>query len=96
MDIDKNSIVIGDKYLLDMRDALIYKFRSRAKDIYGVGIDLRTGEIYYAQVVNRMNKIYREYKSISNRTKERIETMVAYYFERFEPFRSKSQHTHHA
>ncbi len=91
LDTSKNTIAIGDEYLIDLRDALIYKYRSRAKDLFGIGLDLATGEIYYAQVVNRINKTYRDRKDIPLQIKDRIETMVAYYFEKFAPFRTKTE-----
>lgn len=91
LDTSKNTIAIGDEYLIDLRDALIYKYRSRAKDLFGIGLDLATGEIYYAPVVNRINKTYRDRKDIPLQIKDRIETMVAYYFEKFAPFRTKTE-----
>lgn len=94
LDTAQNRIVIGDESLVELRDTLIRKFRSYSNNIYGIGLDLRTGEIFYAKVINRMNSNYRALKDIPQNVKNRIETMVAYYFERFEPFRPKSYHTY--
>ena len=96
LDIAQNRIAIGDEFLIDLRDALIRKYRSYSYDIYGIGLDLRTGEIFYATIVNRMNSNYRELKDIPQHVRDRIETMVAYYFERFEPFRPKSYRIYQA
>jgi hypothetical protein len=96
LDTAQNRIVIGDESLVELRDTLIRKFRSYSNNIYGIGLDLRTGEIVYAKVINRMNSNYRALKDIPQNIKNRIETMVAYYFERFEPFRPKTYRTHQA
>ena len=96
LDTAQNRIVIGDESLVELRDTLIRKFRSYSNNIYGIGLDLRTGEIFYAKVINRMNSNYRALKDIPQNIKNRIETMVAYYFERFEPFRPKTYRTHQA
>lgn len=96
LDTAQNRIVIGDESLVELRDTLIRKFRSYSNNIYGIGLDLRTGEIFYAKVINRMNSNYRALKDIPQNVKNRIETMVAYYFERFEPFRPKTYRTHQA
>ena len=87
VDIDRNAIAAGDEYLADLRESLIYKFHCRAKNIFGIGVDLRTGEIYYAPVINRRNKIFREHKCIPKSVRRRIETMIGYFFEDFAPFR---------
>ena len=96
LDTAQNRIVIGDESLVELRDTLIRKFRSYSNNIYGIGLDLRTGEIFYAKVINRMNSNYRALKDIPQNIKNRIETMVAYYFERFEPFRPKTYRTYQA
>lgn len=96
LDTAQNRIVIGDESLVELRDTLIRKFRSYSNNIYGIGLDLRTGEIFYAKVINRMNSNYRALKDIPQNVKDRIETMVAYYFERFEPFRPKTYRTYQA
>lgn len=96
VDVDKGVIAAGDEFLVDLRDSLIYKYHSRAKDIYGLGLDLSSGEVYYAPVVNRMNRAYRNLRIIPQKTRNRIETLMAYFFEDFAAFRSKSQHVYQA
>lgn len=94
VDVKNGVIATGDDYLVDLRDALQYKFHSRAINIFGVGIDLRTGEVFYAPVANRMNGIYRKHKDIPNHIRNRIETLIAYFFEDFAPFRPKTHHVY--
>lgn len=89
IDINKGVIAAGDQFLVDLRDALLYK-HSRPRDIYGLGLDLHTGEIYYAPVINRMNENYREYWDIPKFKKDRIETLISYFFEDFAPFKQQS------
>ena len=96
VDVDKGVIAAGDEFLVDLRDSLIYKYHSRAKDIYGLGLDLSSGEVYYAPVVNRMNRAYRNLKIIPQKTRNRIETLMAYFFEDFAAFRSKPRHVYQA
>lgn len=86
LDVHNNSIVLGDEYLVEMRDDLIYKYHSRPKNIFGIGLDLCTGDISYPLVVNRLNSVYRDNKGVPSQIRDRIETMVGYYFERFDPF----------
>lgn len=87
VDVDKGVIAAGDEFLMDLRDSLIYKYHSRAKDIYGLGLDLSNGEVYYAPVVNRMNRLYRNLKIIPAETCRRIDTLLAYFFEDFAAYR---------
>ena len=94
VDVDKGVIAAGDEFLMDLRDSLIYKYHSHAKDIYGLGLDLSSGEIYYAPVVNRMNRAFRNLKTIPHKTCNRIETLLAYFFEDFAAYRPKAQHVY--
>ncbi len=96
IDIKKGMIAAGDEFLVDLRDALLYKYHCRASNIYGLGLDLRTGEIYYAPVINRMNSNYRKHKVIPQHICNRIETLLAYFFEDFKPFRNKTRRIYQA
>ncbi len=90
LDTKRNTIALGDEYLIDMRDLLIYRYHSCVDNLFGIGLDLKTGEIYYPPVVNRMNRLYRKNKGIlPDDIYDRIETMVSYYFEKFQPFFSR-------
>ena len=88
IDTKKGMIATGDQFLVDLRDALLCK-KSRPRDIFGIGLDLRTGEIFYAPVINRMNELYRKYWEVPGATKDRIETLIAYFFEDFAPFKQR-------
>ncbi len=50
IDVKKGVIATGDEYLIDLRDILQYKYHSRSVNIFGLGLNLKTGEIYYAPV----------------------------------------------
>ena len=88
VDTKKGMIATGDQFLIDLRDALLYR-KCRPRDIFGVGLDLHTGEIYYAPVINRMNELYRKEWDIPDRAKDRIETLISYFFEDFAPFKQR-------
>jgi len=92
IDIEKGVMAAGDEYLVDLRDSLLYKYRCHSKGIFGLGLDLRTGEIYYASVINRMNPVFRDSKIIPQHIRDRIETLVAYFFGDFKPFRTGARH----
>ena len=89
VDVERGMIAAGDQFLFDLRDELLYK-HSRPRDIFGVGVDLKTGEIFYAEVINRMNSLYRLYRDIPKQKKDRIETLINYFFGDFAPFKRPS------
>ena len=86
VDVERGMIAAGDQFLSDLRDELLYK-HSRPRDVFGVGVDLKTGEIFYTPVINRMNELYRLYRDIPKQKKDRIETLIRYFFADFTPFK---------
>ena len=96
IDIKKGVIATGDECLIDLRDLLQYKYHSRPSNIFGVGLNLKTGEIYHAPVIDRMNAIYRNAKGVPANICNRIETLIAYFFEDFAPFRRPSKRVYQA
>lgn len=79
LDARRGMLVAGLNYLADMRDFLMTK-RSRVEDIYALGLNLRTGEINFPRLVNGRNPVVREKREISAEIKDRIETLVHYFF----------------
>lgn len=94
IDVKKGVIATGDEYLIDLRDILQYKYHSRSVNIFGLGLNLKTGEIYYAPVANRLNAVYRNMKCVPANARSRIETLLAYFFEDFAPFRRQSRRSY--
>ncbi len=91
VDVKKGVIAAGDEFLIDLRDILQYKYHCRSINIFGLGLNLKTGEIYYAPVVNRLNAVYRCTRRVPANACNRIETLLAYFFEDFAPFRRQSR-----
>ena len=81
VDTKKYVISLGDEYLADLRDVLICK-RCNLEDIYGVGIDLKTGEINYVAQINRRNPSVGVKGELDMRSKEEVEDVLGYFFEK--------------
>ena len=81
VDPRKCVISIGDDYLSDMRDMLIVR-RCRLEDIYGVGVDLTSGEINYIPQINRRNPTVDKHGEPSEEQKEEIKEALHYFFDR--------------
>jgi hypothetical protein len=80
------AISFGDDYLADLRDLLLVK-RSHLENIFGIGLDLRTGEINYVKHINRRNPRVGCSGNISNEDKENIEEVLHYFFEKLPAYR---------
>ncbi|MBP5633856.1 hypothetical protein J6X13_02890 [Candidatus Saccharibacteria bacterium] len=81
VDPRKCVISIGDDYLYDLRDVLVMR-RCRLEDIYGVGIDLTSGEINYVAQINRRNPTVKEHGEPSDEQKDEIVHALHYFFDR--------------
>ncbi len=79
LDIHRGIIVAGDEFISEMRDELL-RLRSRREDIYGVGLDLKTGEISYVNAINRRNPSTNK-GELNFDECLRIETLLRYFFE---------------
>ena len=80
------AISFGDDYLADLRDLLLVK-RSQLENIYGIGLDLRTGEVDYVKHINRRNPHVGCSGNVSNEDKESIEEVLHYFFEKLPAYR---------
>ena len=88
-------IVIRDtsessEYLADLRDVLLTK-RSKVEDIFGLGLNLITGEIDYVGFMNRRNPQLAKNGEIAAAQKERIETLIRYFFGDLAPFKAERE-----
>ncbi|MBR3164045.1 hypothetical protein IKF15_01965 [Candidatus Saccharibacteria bacterium] len=86
IDARRGSIAAGDDYVADLRDNLLVR-RSQPEDIYGVGVDLKTGAIDYIPSINRRNPNLDGKGNVPFFLRRRIETLINYFFESFAPFR---------
>ena len=81
------AISFGDDYLADLRDCLLVK-RSQPKNIFGIGLDLSTGEVDYIAQINRRNPIVSGSGELSSEEKADIEKVLHYFFEKLPAYRS--------
>ncbi len=92
VDTHRGVITAGDEYLSDLRDFLLVK-RSKPENIFCVGIDLNTGEIYYPVLINRHNP-YVDKDGIPAIFRDRIETLMRYFFADIPAYESEKKHLH--
>ena len=79
-DIRKHTVVAGNEHYQELKRKL-YQLRSRAKDIFGVGIDLSNGEVTYRSPINR--KVFDIFSSsrVPEDKEEAIEKEINYFFQ---------------
>ena len=85
VDARRGIISAGDDFMPDMRDDLLER-RSKVEDIFGCGVDLTTGRIDYINSANRRNPKIRGTGEIPAASKERINTLVHYFFDGLAPY----------
>ncbi len=90
IDPKKYAISLGDLYLADLRDILIVQ-RCELCNIYGIGLDMRTGEIDFVAQVNRRNPTVGVHGELSKKSKEEIVQSVRYFFDRLPAFRDSHE-----
>ena len=83
----KYSISLGDDYIADLRDCLLLK-RSLPENVFGVGLDMNTGEINYVAQINRRNPTVGGSGELSIENKAEIERVLRYFFEKLPIYRS--------
>ena len=81
VDPTKCAITFGDDYIGDMRDSLLVR-RCQPENIFGVGIDLNTGEIDYIAQINRRNPTVDVSGELTLERKASIENVLHYFFEK--------------
>lgn len=79
IDAKRGVISAGDEFVQDLRDALMIR-RCHPEDIFGFGLDLKTGRIDYLPACNRRNPTLNCRGEIPEERKERIETLIHYFF----------------
>ena len=85
MDVKKGVIAAGDEYVSDLRDELLISRHSKANDIFGAGLNMRTGEIDYIPAVNRRNPSL-DRGELSSEQELRVETVLHYFSRIFRHF----------
>lgn len=87
VDPSNYTIALGDDYVADMRDILLVK-RSLPENVFGIGLDLITGEVDYIAQINRRNPTVSGSGELSNEDKANIERALHYFFEKLPVYRS--------
>ena len=95
MDVNQGIIAAGDEYVSDLRDELMIKRRSKKNDIFGVGLNMYTGEIDYIPAINRRNPTI-ENGELTPNQELRVETILHYFFEDIPPFVAESAKPRHS
>jgi len=81
------AISLGDDYLADLRDCLLVK-RSHLDNIFGIGLNLETGEVDFIAQINRRNPRVGSSGKLSDEDKASIEEVLRYFFEKLPVYRS--------
>lgn len=79
LDVKKGVIAAGDEYAGRLKQKLLAQ-KSLIKDIFGVGLDLLTGEIDYYSPINIKIFDKKSTKEVPQEKRERIETLIKYFF----------------
>jgi len=89
MDIKKGIVVVGDEYVMNMKNILL-KDRCSLEDIFGVGLDLATGEIDYYSQVNIKWTDKDSTREVPLGQRVRVTTLIEYFFMELPAFRKET------
>lgn len=92
IDPHKYIISIGDEYLADLRDVLLIH-RCQPENIFGIGLDLETGEIDFVAQINRRNPTVAKNGELTSEAKHAINNALRYFFEKLPAFREMDDST---
>jgi hypothetical protein len=90
LDVKKGMIAVGNDYVGNMKNALP-KQKCSIYDIFGVGFDLRTGEVDYFSLANVKMADKSSTREVPADKKERIETLIKYFFVELPVFKSEGK-----
>lgn len=80
VDVKRAIIAGGDEVISDLKQQLLGN-GSKIHDIFGIGLDLVTGEIDYFSPINEKRFVPGSTKEVPMDKRERIETLINYFFE---------------
>jgi hypothetical protein len=90
LDVKKGIVAVGDEYVGEMKNALL-KQKCSIYDIFGVGFDLKTGEIDYFSPANVKLVDKDSTREVPADKRERVETLIRYFFVELPVFRSEEK-----
>ena len=88
VDIQRSIISVGDETSTQLRLGL-FSQNSRLSDIFGVGVNLKTGEIYYRSPINRKSTDPLSTAEVPYEQRERIEEIIRYFFSELPAYQRK-------
>lgn len=80
IDVRRGVMAGGDEWVTQLKRDLL-GVGCRIQDVYGVGLDLVTGEIDYYSDINAKVAFPGSTREVPLRWRERVETLVRYFFE---------------
>ena len=86
VDPRKYIISVGDDYLADLRDDLLLH-NCHPEDIFGIGMDLETGEVDFVAQINRRNPTVDGSGELSIESQDNIRETLHYFFEKLPAYR---------
>ncbi|MFV0484743.1 MAG: DUF5674 family protein [Candidatus Saccharimonadales bacterium] len=87
VDVKRAMISGGDEAIGDSKMELLWT-GSKIYDVYGIGLDLSTGEIDYYSSINAKQAVPGSTKEVPMEKRERIETLINYFFEELPVFKN--------
>jgi hypothetical protein len=88
MDIRRHVMAAGSEHYRELKRRL-YQAKSRAHDIFGVGLDLKTGEIDYHSPINRKLGAQRPSAFVPYDLIDHINREVYYFFDQLRVIRNQ-------
>ncbi|MDR3297967.1 MAG: DUF5674 family protein [Candidatus Nomurabacteria bacterium] len=90
VDVKRGMIAGGDERITNLKWELLRQ-KCNIYNIFGIGLDLVTGEIDYYSEINIKRVERGSTKEVPMEKRERIETLVAYFFEDFSAIKNCNQ-----
>ena len=90
MDTNKGMIAVGDEYVITMKNALLRE-KCALCDIFGLGLDLKSGEIDFRSLANIKWMDRRSTREVPIGKRERMEILIRYFFEELTAFKKRAK-----
>jgi hypothetical protein len=87
IDIKKGTISAGDTLISELKWSLLHR-KSNIKNIFGIGLDLITGEIDFISSINIKRIDPLSTKEVPDEKRERIEDLIRYFFSELPIFKT--------
>jgi len=88
VDVKKHLMVVGDEHYSVLKKKL-FEQKSRSRDVWGVGLDMRSGEIDYCSPINRKLLTKRPSPYVPTELIDRVNTEIQYFFDNLRAVRNQ-------